>query len=148
MRRRPYPRLLKTPCLLFCWLGVSILLPGCFSHRQVIDITELTPPRKVVATVTSGEVVVRWEPSFDESRPDFAGYSVYVATRSLMNFSFAAGEGLPLPREVGQVHELVIGELIPGERYFIQIRSRLDNGQLSVASLPEVTIELPRADLR
>jgi len=125
-----------------------LFLAGCAAQTRVLDITELAPPRQVSASFSDGRVVVRWQPSLDEQRPQFAGYNVYVSTSSLLITALAVDDRLPQPLEVGKVHQAILADLEPGARYFIQVRSRLRSGRISIASLPEVVVDVPPAQSR
>lgn len=121
----------------------AVLLSGCASRALVLDVTELTPPRNVTAVAEDSVIVVRWQPSTDENQTDFAGYNLYVSTQSLMVTTLTSDGRLPPPIVLGKEHEKALRDLEPGKRYFIHVRSRLEDGRLSVGSLPEVEVVLP-----
>jgi hypothetical protein len=127
---------------------MALLITGCATQVRVLDITELTPPRNVTAVVLDDQVLIRWSPSLDEQRADFAGYNLYVSPASLLSTTLTHDDRLPMPVVLGKVHEAALDNLEPGRRYFVQVRSRLKKGQLSVASLPEVVIEIPDSPAR
>ncbi|MFQ5864380.1 MAG: fibronectin type III domain-containing protein [bacterium] len=113
---------------------------GCASSLpRVKDITELAPPRNVQVVSENGVTKVSWDASSDESRPHFGGYNVYYSTKSLILVSI---KQLPPPMFVNKnQHEVELQDLDSSTRYFVHVRSRDKNGDLSFPSLPEVVIQ-------
>jgi len=116
----------------------SALLFGCGASPKIRDISELFPPKNVRIYFEDRGYKVVWEPSIDESHPGFAGYSLYYGTSSLIQTSV---DELPLPIVLDKfAHEYFLSDLNPTTQYFFHIRSRNARGDLSLPSLPEITI--------
>jgi len=114
-----------------------LLASGCAgSGPRVKDVIELAPPRHVRLVQESGGWVVTWEASPHETRPDFAGYNVYLGRRSLV---FGPVRELPEPFILPKTeHAFRLPPLEAGVSYFVHVRSRSTGGALSLPSLPEL----------
>ncbi|MFQ5652933.1 MAG: hypothetical protein ACE5IY_23645, partial [bacterium] len=104
---------------------------------KVKKVTELSPPFQVSTTIAGDSLIVRWQPSPHEPRPDFAGYNLYVSGKSLV---FAAVAELPVPALVGKERHQLVLPTPEGSPIFVHMRSRTKNGEISLPSLPELTI--------
>ncbi|MCG8606950.1 fibronectin type III domain-containing protein [bacterium] len=123
---------------------VSVLfLWGCSSSPKIRDITELFPPKHVRVYTEQGGYRVVWEPSIDESRPDFAGYNLYCTKQSAITIPT---QDLPFPILLDKTkHEYKLTDLEPTTQYFLHIRSRNSRGDISLPSQPESTIQTTAA---
>ncbi|MFQ6114505.1 MAG: fibronectin type III domain-containing protein [bacterium] len=125
--------------ILFSKLAI-LLIVGCASSLpRVKDITELAPPRNVQAVSDQGIIRISWDASSDESKPHFDGYNIYCSNKSLILVSI---KHLPPPVIVDKnQHQIELQDLDRSSRYFVHVRSRDKNGDLSFPSLPEVVIQ-------
>lgn len=116
-----------------------LLVLGCASTvPKVKDVTELDPPHKAQASYEHGEIRITWEASADEALPDFEGYNIYYANESLI---LTAIKKLPPPVMVDKnQHACTLADLQPNARYFLHVRSRNRNDELSFPSLPELIV--------
>lgn len=120
------------------WVTVSLL--GCASSLpRIKDVIELAPPQHVRMTKENGQIKISWDRSPHENQPQFEGYNVYYATKSLI---LASVKDLPMPVVVDKYHhETVLTNLEKTSRYFVHVRSRDKDGTLSFPSLPELVIK-------
>lgn len=129
-------------------LLLSVLLCvvfSCGSGLPVIKrVNELAPPKNVVVENASGQIVLKWRPSYHAQAPEFAGYAIYLAKKSLL---FAPLKDLPAPVLVPNgVTRYVLTGLDSTQLYFLHVRSRMRNGDLSLPSLPELI--WPKTEVR
>lgn len=113
---------------------------GCSSNNSVKPPSELAPPTAVAAVDGDGLVTISWTASPDQSRSDFVGYNVYRWTSSLAD---TAGDRLERYR-VGTASASVASFVDDfnsslsngqnGVRYYYHVRSKRDDGAISVAS--------------
>jgi hypothetical protein len=103
---------------------------------KMVEVTRFSPPTSVEVKPAARALVVSWKASPDEPEKDFAGYNVYVSTNSLL---LSSKNDLPAPVEVNKgTHSVTVKNLETGKVYFVHVRSRRKNGEVSVPSLPEV----------
>jgi hypothetical protein len=123
----------------FSVLLLSILMGivSCGQGLPVVKrVNELAPPRGVEIRKESGQLILRWQPSFHVQSPEFDGYAIYIANRSLM---FAPLTDLPAPILVpNDVTRFALSDFDSTGLYFIHVRSRKRNGDVSLPSLPEL----------
>ncbi|MFQ5753739.1 MAG: fibronectin type III domain-containing protein [bacterium] len=82
-----------------------------------------------------------WQASPHESQPQFAGYNLYYAKKSLI---LAPIKELPTPIFLEKFqHEFTLTNLDSHATYFGHIRSRNRDGDISLPSLPELLIHAP-----
>ncbi len=126
-------------------VALLLFLAACAGTApRVLDVTELAPPQQVRFERTGEGVVIRWKPSPHHDRAAFAGYNVYVSQRSLI---FAEIAKLPEPVRVGKDStQVLLRDLSKSATYFVHVRSRTREGDLSLPSLPELVIRPPAAD--
>ncbi|NUO82219.1 fibronectin type III domain-containing protein [candidate division KSB1 bacterium] len=100
-----------------------------------VRLAKLAPPTNVRVEAARNAVKVTWEASTDEASYMLAGYNVYFGNESLAALS---PNQLPAAVQVGKgVEEYVVRGLENGRQYFIQVRSRNNNGDISTAGQPE-----------
>lgn len=123
----------------FLILLASMVTANCAASKPPIeDATELAPPRKVTLQSVDDHVEIFWQASPDENDPDFAGYNIYYAPRSLI---LTRIRDLPLPIKVAKdQHAYIFTNLDRHKTYFVNVRSRSRKGKLSLPSLPELII--------
>lgn len=133
------------------WLSRSLLMKrmlfvslfwalffGCSASPKIRNISELFPPRNIRVYLEDRGYKVVWDPSIDENHPGFGGYNLYYGTSSLSQMLV---DDLPLPIVLDKTaHEYFLSDLSPATQYFLHIRSRNAKGDLSLPSLPEITI--------
>ncbi len=81
---------------------------------------------------------MQWQPSPQEASADFAGYNVYISEYSLL---FTPPSDLPPVILLGKEHRyLLLSGSQKSRAVFIHIRSRDQRGDISLPSLPEITL--------
>lgn len=123
----------------FCkkfFIAITLILSCASAVPHIRDVTELAPPGNVSYTFVDESVKLSWQASPHESKVEFAGYNIYLAQKSLI---LTAMKELPAPVILDKQHEFVFTELEKGAKYFVHIRSRNEDGNLSLPSLPELT---------
>jgi len=124
--------------LIFKVFLIVAMFAGCSAAgKQLARITDLAPPQEVNFTSQGSDIILNWRPSTQEDLPNFVGYNVYVSTSSLI---FTHPNNLPEPIVLGKTHKHRVA--ISAEKNFIHVRSRLQNGNLSLPSLPEIIISV------
>ncbi len=120
-------------------VSLICVLTYCASTIQrVEDVIDLAPPRHVTYTIDGDELLLKWQASTDESKPDFQGYNIYISTKSLV-FGFLSD--LPEPLQLDKnIHQFKIDKEQAASPCFVHIRSRNTKGHLSHPSLPELVI--------
>lgn len=117
---------------------VCVLTYCASTIPRVQDVIDMAPPRQVTYILEGHELLLKWQASTDESKPDFQGYNIYISAKSLV-FGFLSD--LPEPLQLDKnVHQFKIDKEEVASPCFIHIRSRNTKGHLSYPSLPELVI--------
>lgn len=120
--------------------SVAVLFFGCGSSLPHIrDVTELAPPLNVRMTRENSHIKISWDPSPDENQSQFDGYNIYYSKKSLI---LASVKALPRPLIVYRSqHDVILQDLNSASQYFVHVRSKDKDGNLSFPSLPELVIK-------
>jgi hypothetical protein len=117
---------------------LAVLIFGCTASLQVIDVLDLPPPTQVRAARRNGQVTVRWRPGAEQKHPQFTGYKLFVAKRSL-----AATPVAELPPALSLPDTATAFSFAAPDTatLFIHLRSCAGKHKLSLPSLPEVALD-------
>ena len=122
----------KIQCVCFC-----LLLAGCATSYQIIDVIDLPPPRQVQAARQDNQITVHWQAGSERQHAQFSGYKLFVAKHSLATTPL---KELPpafwLPGTVTTFSFAATDTA----RLFIHIRSCAGKSKFSLPSLPEVIV--------
>lgn len=131
MKAKIYSLLL---CRAFVW--PLVLLASCTSPVHVRDVLDLAPPENVRGERSDGKVTITWEASANKP-PDFSGYLLYYAERSLANVPLAEMPKVVELPDLATQYSFAFADSLP---VFVHLRCRAGNGQVSLPSLPEVAL--------
>jgi hypothetical protein len=133
------------------FLGTALMLLisspwlGSAQSSPVAKLTKLAPPADVRVEAGANAIKVNLDSSPDKGDREFAGYTIYFDTKSLVDLSV---DSLFYAVEIGpNVREYVVRGLENNRPYFFHIRSRKRDGSIGAASLPEKTVT-PQADAK
>ncbi len=120
----------------------GLMLASCATSTLVRDVLDLPPPENVRGVRNDGLVTITWEASTNKP-PDFSGYLLYYAERSLANVPLAAMPKVVELPDLATQYSFAFADSLP---VFVHLRSRAGNGYVSLPSLPEVALPPPGAD--
>ncbi len=107
------------------------------------DKTKIAHPPDIQLEAHENAITVRWDASPDEDQRYFIGYSVYFDAKT--SAQLAPDQQAHAVHFKKDVHEYVIKGLENGQEYFVHVRSRQGNTDLSESGILEKT-STPRAE--
>ncbi len=120
--------LLKLGFLLFFVLGLQDHVRAAGGER----LTKLAPPTNIRVEAGKNVIKVIWDASTDQASYMLAGYNIYFSEEAL---ALLAPNQLPVAVQVGKgLNECLVRGLENDRHYFFQVRSRNNEGDISVAS--------------
>lgn len=123
-----------------CAATFFILFTNCTAPTLVRDVLDLPPPENVRGERSNGMVTITWDAASANKPPDFSGYLLYYAERSLANVSLLAMPKVVELPDLATQYSFAFADSLP---VFVHLRCRAGNGQVSLPSLPEVVLPPP-----
>ncbi len=118
----------------FFFLAIFV---SCTTTTLVRDVLDLPPPENVRGERSNGTVTITWEGVGSDKPPDFSGYLLYYAERSLTNVPLVAMPKVVELPDLATQYSFAFADSLP---VFVHLRCRAGNGQVSLPSLPEVAL--------
>jgi hypothetical protein len=137
MSRTAFQEILSRPSQeVLCFISL-LLISGCAATYEVIDVIDLSPPRRVQAERHVNQVTVHWRAGSERHVEKFSGYLLFTATHSLASIPVRE---LPSPivlPDTSTTYSFLSTDTV---KLFIHLRSRAGTRQISLPSLPEVIV--------
>jgi hypothetical protein len=100
-------------------------------------VIELPPPRQVQAERRDNQIKIRWRAGREQQMPQFSGYQLFIAKRSLVNMPV---RNLPSAIALPDTATSFSFASTDTVKLFIHLRSRAGKYKISLPSLPEVMV--------